>query len=162
MKKVFMAAALCCAASAHAEYTVTCPKGDVCGVLSSRIERQPIEMTQSRKVMTATADLTANATNITTNVGKPVMARGTHTACFETFFTTEGDYKFVLDVGGHQTVVTEHILLPAHQRTCVSHETYYQMAFPSTGTYQYSATSSGYTQMAGWRSVRSDAYVFVR
>lgn len=162
LRNLFAIAGIMAVTPAHADYTVTCPKGDDCGVLSTRIERQRIETPPKGARMMATVDLVANAVNVNATPGRPAMARGSHSACFETWFTTEGDYKFVLDVGGHQTVVTEHIMLPAHERTCVSHELYYNITFPTAGTYQYTASSSAYTQMAGWRTARSDASIFVR
>jgi hypothetical protein len=112
--------------------------------------------------MTATADVTANVSNVNASVNKPLMVRSSHTVCFSTLLTTEADYQFVLDVGGHQTVVSEHIVIPNKQRTCVTKELYQQVSFPSPGNYRYSATSSGTTYLAGKKETHSDAYIFVR
>jgi len=146
----------------HAEATIKSSPG-LSGVSYSRIESVPLTPAEIKSMrMTATADVSASAQNVTTSPGKPVMARSSHTVCFSTLLTTEADYQFVLDVGGQQTVVSEHIVIPNSQRTCVTKELYRQVAFPSAGQYRYSATTSGTTYLAGKRETHSDAYIFVK
>lgn len=132
------------------------------GVSYSRIESRNLTDDELKSIrMMATIDIVANNSDITTQPYKAVMAKSAHTVCFSTFLTTEGDYNFVLDVGGQQTTVSEHIVLPARQRTCVTKELYKQMTFPSRGKFAYSATSTGYTMSTGKRQASSNAYIFV-
>ena len=109
----------------------------------------------------ATVDVVANAQNIVTRINTPVMVRSTHVVCFGTFLTTEADYNFTLDIGGQQTVVRDHIVIPARQRTCVTKEIYKQVSFPARGNYAYSATTTGRTFSTGIRQARSNAFIFV-
>lgn len=147
----------------HAEASIKSSSSGMYGVSYSRIESTTLTDDEIKGLrMTATADVGASAYNINTAVNRPVMARSTHTACFSTLLTTEADYQFILDVGGQQTVVSEHIVIPARQRTCVTKELYKQATFPSAGNYRYSASSSATTYLAGKKEVHSDAYIFVR
>ena len=158
------AASLCLAAASRcvAQATIKSSSSGVYGVSYSRIESTDLTDAEIKGLRTtATADVTASASNINASVNHPVMVRSSHTACFSTVLTTEADYQFVLDVGGRQTVVSEHLVIPNRQRTCVTKELYQQVTFPTTGQYRYSATSSGTTQMAGRKEIHSDAYVFV-
>jgi len=153
----FAAASLC-----HAEASIKVSQGDG-GVLYSRIESTPLTADEIKSTrMMATAEVTASTTNITGTVNQPVVVKSWHTVCFSTMFTTEADYSFVLDIGGQQTVVSEHIVIPNKQRTCVTKELYKQVTFASPGSYRYSASSIGTTQMAGKKETHSDAYIFVR
>lgn len=146
-----------------ADATIKSSSSGIYGVSYSRIESTALTDSEIKGLrMTATADVTAAAYNINAPVNKPVMARSAHTVCFSTLLTTEADYQFVLDVGGQQTVVSEHIVIPNKQRTCVTKELYKQVTFPSVGNYQYSATTSGTTYLAGKKETHSDAYIFVR
>jgi hypothetical protein len=146
---------------AIAEPVIRVSQGDG-GVLYSRIESTPLSADEIKSVrMRATADVTASTTNITATVNRPVVVKSWHTACFSTMFTTEADYSFVLDIGGQQTTVSEHIVIPNSQRTCVTKELYKQVTFPTRGNYAYSATSTGTTQMAGRKQTTSNAYIFV-
>ena len=148
---------------AHAEPTITCPKGEKCGVSRTVIEYTELSEKDLKGVRyMATVNVMASAQNVSMKVNQQGMAKAVYTACFETFLTTEGDYKFTLDVGGLQTVVGDHIVLPARQRTCVSKELYKPVSFPSTGNYQYTATSTGYTMSSGNHSTNSVAYIMVR
>ncbi len=160
---VFPALCLLTTSLCHAEATIKSSSSGVYGVSYSRIESTELTDAEVKGLrMTATADVTANAYNVNTNVNKPAMARSSHTVCFSTLLTTEADYQFTLDVGGRQTVVSEHIVIPNKQRTCVTKELYQQVSFPSPGNYRYSASSSGTTYLAGKKEIHSDAYVFVR
>lgn len=133
------------------------------GVLYSRVESTPLDESEMKSVkMTATADVTASASNVFAVSDRPVMVRSRHTACFRTLFTTEADYIFVLDIGGQQTIVTEHLVIPNHQRTCVTKELYKQVRFPGRGNYAYTATSTATTQLAGKKQASSSAYIFVQ
>ncbi len=162
MNQLIWPACLIFCMSAHAEPTIKSSPG-LAGVSYSRVESTALTPDEIKSIrMTATADVSASAVNVTTSPGKPVMARSSHTVCFSTLLTTEADYQFVLDIGGQQTVVSEHIVIPNRQRTCVTKELYRQVSFPSEGQYRYSATTSGTTYLAGKKEIHSDAYVFVR
>lgn len=164
MKRLILPS-LCLAVASlcHAEATIKSSAPGVYGVSYSRIETRQLTDDEIKSIrMTATADVTANAYNVNANVNKPAMARSSHTVCFSTLLTTEADYQFTLDVGGRQTIVSEHIVIPNKQRTCVTKELYQQVSFPSPGNYRYSATSSGTTYLAGKKETHSDAYIFVR
>ncbi len=155
--------ALCLAAASlcHAEATIKVSQGEG-GVSYSRIESTKLTEPELKSIrMTATADVTASASNIPATVNRPIVVKSLHTACFSTMFTTEADYSFVLDIGGQQTTVSEHIVIPNNQRTCVTKELYKQMTFPSRGNYAYSATSTARTALAGTKQTRSNAYIFV-
>ena len=155
---------LCLAAASlcQAEATIKVSQGEG-GVSYSRIESTALNDAETKSVrMRATADVTASVMNITASPNIPVMVKSMHTACFSTLLTTEADYQFILDVGGQQTVVSEHIVIPNNQRTCVTKELYKQVTFTGRGNYAYSATSSGTTAMAGKRQITSNAYIFVR
>jgi hypothetical protein len=146
----------------QAEATIKSSPG-LSGVSYSRIESRELNPDELKSLrMNATADVTANAYNVNTSPNRPVMVRSSHTVCFSTLLTTEADYQFTLDIGGQQTVVSEHIVIPARQRTCVTKELYRQVSFPSAGQYRYSATTSGSTYLAGKKETHSDAYIFVR
>lgn len=162
MNQLIWAACLIISMSAHAEPTIKASPG-LSGVSYSRIESTALTPEDIKGLrMRATADVTAAAYNVNANVGKPVMVRSSHTVCFSTLLTTEADYQFTLDIGGQQTVVSEHIVIPNSQRTCVTKELYRQVSFPSPGTYRYSATTSGTTYLAGKKETHSDANIFVR
>jgi hypothetical protein len=149
--------------SAHAEPTIKSSSKEPYGVSYSRIESHELSDAELKSIrMTASCDVTASATNVTTSPGRPTMARSQHTVCFSTLLTTEADYSFVLDIGGQQTVVSEHIVIPNRQRTCVTKELYKQVTFPNAGNYAYSATSTGTTYLAGSKQAHSDAYIFVK
>ena len=149
------------ASYAAAEPTIRVSQG-VGGVMYSRIESTALTDAELKSVrMMATADVSASNTNVYTSPNKPVVARSSHTACFSTFLTTEADYSFVLDIGGQQTTVSEHIVIPNKQRTCVTKELYKQVTFPSRGNYTYSATSTASTYLAGKKQAHSDAVIFV-
>ncbi len=144
-----------------AEATIRVSQGEG-GVSYSRIESFPLSDADLKPLrMMATIDITASASNVVTSVSTPVMAQSSHTVCFSTFLTTEADYNFVLDVGGQQTTVSEHIVIPARQRTCVTKQLYKEVSFPGRGNFAYSATSTGSTFSTGKRSTRSDATIFV-
>ncbi len=163
MKQLIYPACLIFCMSLHAEPTIKSSAPGVYGISYSRIESTALTDDDIKSIrMNATADVTASTRNINASVNRPVMARSSHTVCFSTLLTTEADYKFVLDVGGQQTVVLEHIVIPARQRTCVTKELYKQVTFPSAGQYRYSASTSGTTYLAGKKEVHSDAYIFVR
>lgn len=162
MKRLILPS-LCLAAASlcQAEATIRVSQGEG-GVSYSRIESTPLNATEMKSLrMMATADVTASAMNITASPNRPVMVKSLHTACFSTMFTTEADYAFVLDIGGQQTTVSEHIVIPNRQRTCVTKELYKQVTFASRGNYAYSATSTGTTQLAGKKQTTSNAYIFV-
>ena len=162
MKRLAYPACLIFCISAHAEPTIKSSPG-LSGISYSRVESTALTESDIKSLrMTATADVSASATNVTTSPGKPVMARSSHTVCFSTLLTTEADYQFTLDVGGQQTIVSEHIVIPNSQRTCVTKELYRQVSFPNVGSYRYSATTSGTTYLAGKKETHSDAYIFVR
>lgn len=149
-------------AYAAAEPTIRVSQGNG-GVIYSRIESQALTDAEMKSVrMMATADVTASNSNVYTSINKPVMVRSSHTACFSTFLTTEADYSFVLDIGGQQTTVSEHIVIPNKQRTCVTKQLYKQVSFAARGNYAYSATSTASTQLAGKKQTRSSAYIFVK
>jgi len=146
----------------HAEAAIKSSPG-VSGVSYSRIESTALTDAEIKSFrLNASADVTASAYNIYTYKNTYVTVRSSHTACFSTLLTTEADYNFVLDIGGQQTTVSEHIVIPARQRTCVTKDLYKQVSFYSPGSYRYSATSSGTTYLAGKRETHSDAYIFVR
>lgn len=162
MKRLILAPCLIACISANAEPVIKSSPG-VSGVSYSRIESTALTDADLKSIrMTATADVTANAYNVNATVNRPVMIRSSHTVCFSTFLTTEADYEFKLDIGGQQTVVSEHIVIPNKNRTCVTKELYRQVTFPSAGNYLYSATTSGTTYLAGKKETHSDAYIFVR
>ena len=162
MKRLIWPASLIFCISAHAEPTIKSSPG-ISGVSYSRIESHELTADEKKSIrMTATADVSASAVNVTTSPGKSVMARSSHTVCFSTLLTTEADYQFTLDIGGQQTIVSEHIVIPNSQRTCVTKELYRQVSFPNAGNYRYSATTSGTTYLAGKKETHSDAYIFVR
>lgn len=162
MRQLIWPVSLIFCMSANAEPTVKSSPG-LSGISYSRIESRQLDPDELKSLrMTATADVTASATNVSTSPNKPVMARSSHTVCFSTLLTTEADYQFVLDIGGQQTVVSEHIVIPNKQRTCVTKELYRQVSFPNAGNYRYSASTSGTTYLAGKKETHSDAYVFVR
>jgi len=141
---------------------VVVPPGMQGGITSTHIETYDLPNNPFHGVRaTATADVIAYADNVHASVNSPVMARGHHLVCFDTWFTTEANYMMVLDVGGKQTKISEHIVIPAHKRTCISHGTYMQVSFPSAGNYMYSASTSGSTQMAGTKMSRSNAIITV-
>lgn len=163
MKRSIWAVCLISCTAVHAEPILKSTSPGLYGVSYSRVETRQLTDNEIKSIrMTATADVTASAYNVNANVNKPAMARSSHTVCFSTLLTTEADYQFTLDVGGRQTVVSEHIVIPNKQRTCVTKELYQQVNFPSPGNYRYSATSSGTTYLAGKKETHSDAYIFVR
>jgi len=162
MKRLIWPVCLITCMSAHAEPTIKSSPG-LAGVSYSRIESTALTDAEIKSLrMTATADVSAAAYNVNASVNKPVMARSSHTVCFSTLLTTEADYVFTLDIGGQQTVVSEHIVIPNKNRTCVTKELYRQVSFPSAGNYRYSASTSGTTYLAGKKEIHSDAYIFVR
>jgi hypothetical protein len=112
--------------------------------------------------MMASAEVFAGADDITLNRNQHGMARTTHSVCFETWFTTEADYKFTIDVGGHQVIMTDHIVIPNDRRTCVQHELYQDVAFSSSGAYTYHGITSATTQMAGEKRATAQGTISVR
>lgn len=164
MKRILLPSLCLVAASlCHAEATIKSSNHGVYGVSYTRIESFELNVEEIKAIrMNASADVTATTYNVNATVNRPVMVRSAHTVCFSTLLTTEADYAFTLDIGGHQTVVSEHIVIPARQRTCVTKELYQQATFPSAGNYRYSATTSGTTYLAGKKETHSDAYVFVK
>ena len=163
-KSIAAITAMACTVSTHAQYTIKSPRGIVSGVSASRIESTdlPKQRLEQIKAQTfATLDVAAHASDVRTSPGKQTMAISTHTACFDTFLHTEGDYSFILDVGGRQTVVSDHIDLPQGKRTCVTHELYQQVNFPSQGNFMYTATSKAWTMTSGVRTASSNAFIIV-
>lgn len=162
-KKLLCTALMICATASHAEYTLLLPKGVQGGVSETTVTHTDLsnrELEGAR--ITASAYAWARVVNVTTRPGQPVTVSSYHTICFETFLTTEADYTFTLDVGGKQSVAKNHIVIPARQRTCVSHQLYQNVAFASPGNYQYFARSNGYTMSSGNRGVATSAFVFVK
>lgn len=136
--------------------TIQMSPGTEGGVLSTQItttrltdkEREGIKTAQ---IMTATADVYAGANDIRLRINERGMAISTHSVCFTTWLTTEADYKFTLDVGGHQVTMADHIVIPNDRRTCVQHQLYQNVRFPVPGVYNSYAITTGTTRMAGER-----------
>lgn len=154
---LFLAAASLC----HAEATIKSSPG-LAGVSYSRIESTALTEAEIKSLrMTATVDVVASVSNVITTVNNPVMVRSSHTVCFSTFLTTEADYVFNIDIGGQQSSASEHIVIPARQRTCVTKELYRSVVFPGKGNYQYTASTMGRTMSSGQKSDSSSAFIFV-
>lgn len=139
---------------AHAEPKLQMTPGVKGGVLSTQITTTMLTEADKQRMsamphMMATADVYAGTVDFTLGRNQTGMARSTHSVCFETWLTTEADYKFVLDVGGRQIVMKDHIVIPNDRRTCIQHELYENVSFSSPGAYSYYATTSATTQMAG-------------
>ena len=164
MKRIILSSlCLITASLCHADAIIKSSSHELYGVSYSRIESIELTPDELKSIwMKATADVTAYTYNIMASQNKAIMVRSSHTVCFSTFLTTEADYQFILDIGGQQTVVREHIVIPARQRTCVTKELYKQVSFPNSGKYRYSAITSGTTYLAGKKETHSDAYIFVR
>lgn len=167
--KIFCIALLtACASSSYADPKIQLTPGVKGGVLSTKYtsymltDDDKARIKANRTTMMASADVFAGATDITLNRGQHGIARTTHSACFETWFTTEADYKFTIDVGGHQVVMSDHIVIPNDRRTCVQHELYQDVAFSSSGAYTYYAITSATTQMAGEKRTTGQGTISVR
>jgi hypothetical protein len=157
--------AICSVATAEPKLQMT--PGVKGGVLSTRITTYMLTdadkaRIKSNRTMMASADVYAGAADITLNRGQHGMARTTHSVCFETWFTTEADYKFTIDVGGHQVIMSDHIVIPNDRRTCVQHELYEDVAFSSPGAYTYYGITSATTQMAGEKRTTGKGTISVR
>lgn len=161
LKYLFAGAGIMAATCAHAGYTVECPKGVECGVSSYSITETDIPLPEAN-VMMASIDIAASTSNISTRAGQSVTVPSYHTVCFSTFLTTEADYSFVLNVGGKQSVMKNHIVIPARKKTCISTQLYQNVMFSSAGNYQFTATSTGNTFSTGLRQASSSAFVFVK
>lgn len=123
------------------------------GILSTQITRTRLtaKERQSIKAIQATADVYAGANNIRIHRNESGMVISDHSVCFTTWLTTEADYKFSLDVGGHQVVMSDHIVIPNDRRTCVQHQLYQNVRFPVPGVYSSYALTTATTRMAGER-----------
>ena len=156
-------AAILLVTSAQARYTLELPKGGQGGVSETTVTHTDLNPHELEGVkMMASVYAWARAANVNAKPGQAVTVSSYHTICFETFLTTEADYTFTLDVGGKQSIAKNHIVIPARQRTCVSHQLYQNVAFSSPGNYQYFARSNGYTMSSGNRGVATSAFVFVK
>lgn len=163
MRLKTIAALMLATTTANAQYTLELPKGVQGGVSETTIthtDLNPSELDSAK--MMASVYAWARAGNVNAKPGQAVTVSSYHTICFETFLTTEADYTFTLDVGGKQSIAKNHIVIPARQRTCVSHQLYQNVAFSSPGNYQYFARSYGYTMSSGNRGVATSAFVFVK
>lgn len=166
-KKLLCTALIMCAGASHAEPKVQMTPGITGGILSTQITTTMLTdkdraRVKNTGVMMATADVYAGATNITLNRAQQGTARSTHSVCFETWLTTEADYKFTIDVGGRQIVISDHIVIPNDRRTCVQHELYENVVFNAPGAYTYYAITTGTTQMAGEKRAVGQATISVR
>lgn len=166
-KLLYAAMAFACASSSYAEPKLQMTPGVTGGVLSTQITTTMLSDADRVRIkganaMMATAEVYAGAVNITLNRGQSGVARTTHSVCFETWLTTEADYKFTIDVGGHQIVMSDHIVIPNNRRTCVQHELYENVVFNSPGAYTYYAITTGTTQMAGEKRATGQATISVR
>lgn len=161
---LLLATAVNAKVTGDAQYTVTNSPGVNGGVYSSRIESRELTADEIQGIdpMMATATVSASARSVSTKVHSTVMAYGHHTVCFTTMFTTEADYSFLLNVGGRQTNISQHIVIPAHQMTCISHDTYQSVTFPTRGNYSFTATTSARTQLAGSKSTTATGMIEVR
>jgi hypothetical protein len=153
--------------AAHAEPTIQVSPGTVGGVLSTRITTTMLSESDHKRMSamplaTASADVYAGAVDITLNRNQQGIAKTVHSVCFETWLTTEADYKFVMDVGGHQVVMSDHIVIPNDRRTCIQHELYQRVSFPTPGAFSYYAITSGTTKMAGEKRATGRATITVR
>ena len=159
----FLAAGTLC----HAEPKIQMSPGTSGGVMSTRITTTLLSESDHKRMSamplaTASADVYAGAVDITLNRNQKGVAKTVHSVCFETWLTTEADYKFVMDVGGHQIVMSDHIVIPNDRRTCVQHELYQNVSFPASGAYSYYATTSGTTRMAGEKRAQARGTISVR
>lgn len=168
MRKLIYPACLIFCMSAHAEPKLQMTPGVDGGVLSTQITTTELKDSDKKRLsimgvrMTATADVYAGTVDLSLNRNELGTARSTHSVCFETLFTTEADYKFTIDVGGHQIVMSDHIVIPNNRRTCVQHELYQNVRFPSQGVYSYYAITSGTTMMAGEKRADHRGSISVR
>ncbi len=160
--KLICAASLITCITAHAEPVIKSSTPDLYGVSYSRIESRELTPQEIKSLnMNATADVRVDIREAYGQRNKPILLKSTHTACFRTALTTEADYQFVLDVGGQQTVVSEHIVIPNNQQTCVTRDLYKQFTFPNDGTYTYHASTSATTQLAGKKETHDDKWIYV-
>lgn len=143
---------------------VQSPPGVQAGVVSAKIETHDLTAAEKKRIKLnmATVSVTAQAFDVKVRRGEPARALGLHTVCFGTFLTTEADYNFVLNVGGNQTNIANHIVIPANKRTCVTLQTYQFATFPFTGNYMYTASSYGSTFSSGQWDAHSTAYITVQ
>jgi len=168
MRNLFAGLGIMVACSvAAAEPKLQMTPGVTGGVLSTQITTTMLTdadraRIKSANIMTASAEVYAGAVNITLNRGQAGVARSTHSVCFETWLTTEADYKFTIDVGGRQIVMSDHIVIPNDRRTCVQHELYENVVFNSPGAYTYYAVTTGTTKLAGEKRAVGQATISVR
>lgn len=168
MKNLFASVGIMvCCSVALAEPKLQLSPGTSGGLVSTKITYTMLtdadrKRMKSESLMNASATVYAGAVDFTINRGQHGTARSNHSVCFETWFTTEADYKFTLDVGGHQVIMSDHIVIPNDRRTCVEHQLYQDVSFSSTGVYPYYAITTGTTQMAGERRATGQGTISVR
>jgi hypothetical protein len=155
-REVLCVLCVLCFGISHAEPKLQITPGVQGGVLSTQITTTKLSDVDKARMShnTASADVYAGAVDITLNRNQVGIARSTHSVCFETFLTTQADYKFTLDVGGHQVVMSDHIV--------VQHELYQRVSFPAAGSYSYYAITTGTTRMAGEKRAEHRGTISVR
>lgn len=165
-RKLFILASVA-ATVAHAEPRLQMTPGTDGGVLSTQITTTKLSEADHKRLaanptMMATAEVYAGTVDVTLNRNQAGMARSIHSVCFETWLTTEADYKFTLNVGGHEVSMSDHIVIPNDRKTCVQHELYQNVSFPSPGVYTFYAVTTGTTQMAGEKRATHQGTISVR
>lgn len=155
--KLLCAVSIVCVSASHAEPKIQMSPGVKGGVLSTQITSTLLTDAEKKRISPkmATATVYAGTVDININRNQHGMARSVHSVCFETWLTTEADYKFTLDVGGRQIVMQDHIVIPNDRKTCVQHELYQDVSFSAPGAYSYYAITTGTTQMAGEKRANS-------